>query len=131
MKFTDNAKPDTSPWGALTALSLENCATGIWRVDTARGGGYYLSAERRAAMPAAVRHFKNQVQRDQGGTGQWFDEVNDWALVCLAFPKDFLRKYPTDGRENVLKMAINTCRAWHCHDRAVNEWLNQAEFEPA
>jgi hypothetical protein len=86
-----------TPWGY--AQSLKTIAPGIVRADTASHGGYGLTDERLAEMPADLR----KPYRYDGVN--WFEEDCDWALVCLAFPEFFK---PQD-----YYFAVETCRSYH------------------
>ena len=123
MKFIDNTRPKQCPWGQM--LSCENVATGIWRVDTGSHGGYYISVERKDAMPKPLREYRNFVQRKDGGTGQWYEEDIDWCIVCLAYPDDFTRKLGLAERPEVLRMARLICER-AIKDPAVLDWLRTA-----
>lgn len=117
-KFTDNTRPKSSPWGLIQ--SCENVATGIWRIDTASHGGYYISVERKEAMPEPLRDYVPFVQRN-GGTGFWYEEDQDWCIVCLAYPGDFARKLGLAEKPQVLEIARRTAR--YIEDSAVQQWL--------
>lgn len=117
--FTDNARPKYSPWGPIQ--SCENVATGIWRVDTASHGGYYISYERKEAMPKPLREWENFVQRNDGGTGLWYEEDIDWSIVCLAFPDDFTRKLGLAEMPRVLEIARSIART--INDPELQQWL--------
>ena len=62
----------STPWGM--AQDVELIAPGIGTVSTAGHGGFKLSRERNAAMPAYMR-------RDGG----WYEEDCEWSLVGLVF----------------------------------------------
>jgi hypothetical protein len=119
MKFTDNDRPSHSPWGHIHGC--ENVATGIWRVDTASHGGYYLSIERIATMPKPLRDYVPFVARNGSGTSHWFEEDVDWCIVCLAYPGDFTRKMPVDEKLRVENIARRT--ALTINDPALQQWL--------
>ena len=70
-----------TPWGV--AQTMERVAEGITRYDTSSHGGYRLTPERVAAMPADIRAIKPYA------ADGWYEEDEDWALVCLAFPECF------------------------------------------
>jgi len=70
-----------TPWGA--SQSSEEIAHGIVRHDTPSHGGYYVSPERVAQMPKALREFKPFAGSN------WYEEDCDWAVVALAFPHLF------------------------------------------
>lgn len=70
----------TSPWGPVQ--HQEQIAEGIVRVLTAGHGGLVLSPVRLHAMP---KQYKLNIY----GTGRYFEEDCEWALVVLAFPDVF------------------------------------------
>lgn len=70
-----------TPWGP--SQTSEEIAPGIVRHNTASHGGYYLSPERVAEMPMALRSFKPFAGSN------WYEEDCDWAVVALAFPQFF------------------------------------------
>lgn len=70
----------TSPWGPVQ--HQHEIAPGIVRVMTAGHGGLVLSPERLQAMP-------NRYKLNEYGTGRYFEEDCEWALVALAFPDEF------------------------------------------
>ena len=70
-----------TPWGL--AQTEKVIAAGITRYDTASHGGYHLTLERQAEMPADLRGYEPWA-----GPG-WYEEDCDWAIVCLAFPEYF------------------------------------------
>ena len=74
-------KLSSSPWG--TPDNQHELAAGIISLDTSSHGGIWISAVRRAAMPAALR----QIETFAGGN--WYEEDCDWAIVALAFPDAF------------------------------------------
>jgi hypothetical protein len=81
--FNPVNKPTSSPWGAIQ--DAEQVFAGVWQVSTASHGGFYLSAERREAMP---QKYIQASFNGQGRTG-WFEEDCDWSLVCLSFPEEW------------------------------------------
>jgi len=70
-----------TPWGF--SQTAEQIAPGIIRHDTASHGGYEITQERFEQMPADIR----AVNPWAGPL--WYEEDEDWALVCLAFPDVF------------------------------------------
>ena len=70
-------------------------------MTTPSHGGYVLSDERQAAMPAALR-------RDD----PFYEEDVDWALVLLGFASEF-RRLPTAGIALQIENARRSVRAWH------------------
>ena len=71
-----------TPWGKPQGLSKQ-VADGIVFYSTASHGGYHLSAERKAQMPALYRAIKTFAG------GNWYEEDCDWCLVALSFPQYF------------------------------------------
>ncbi len=88
--------PTDTPWGVAT--HAEEIAPGITFYSTPSHGGYWLSPERVAAMPKALRDFV-PFGGEQAGPGRWFEEDADWAVVALAFPQFF----PADAIPAALK----------------------------
>ena len=84
--FNECEKPKHSPWGAIQDAKQE--MPGVWKVYTASHGGYILSAERFAAMPAACKI-------NMYGGGKCFEEDCEWALVAVAFPEEFFAVNPS------------------------------------
>jgi hypothetical protein len=78
--MTAYRKQSYSPWGEIQ--HQEEIAEGITVVSTASHGGMHVDNELFAAMPAAL---KCNVY----GTGQWFEEDVEVALVMIAFPDAF------------------------------------------
>lgn len=81
MGFQISACPSRSPWGQIDHAKQE--APGIWFVSTPGHGGFLLSAERMAALPAWAR-FNNAARQKNA-----FEEDCEWALVVLAFQAEF------------------------------------------
>jgi hypothetical protein len=73
----------TTPWG--TAQEAKEIAPGIIRYDTASHGGYFLSKERNAKVPAIL---KKSTCAEQGLKG-WYEEDCDWAIVVYTFKECF------------------------------------------
>ena len=73
-----------SPWGEIQ--TQEEIAEGIICVSTASHGGYWVDDDLFASMPTAL---KCNVY----GTGQWFEEDCEVALVVLAFPDAFENRF--------------------------------------
>ena len=70
--YTSVPAPIDTIWGVPD--TKDQVLPGIWHVTTPSHGGYVLSDERQAAMPAALR-------RDD----PFYEEDVDWALVLLGF----------------------------------------------
>ena len=76
-----NQSSTNSPWG--TDFHPAFIAEGIRGFTTSTHGGFGLSVERLATMPAPLRAISPFA-----GTG-WYEEDVDWCLVVLAFPDCF------------------------------------------
>jgi len=81
---------NTSPWGR--PQQQKEIARGIIWVSTASHGGYWISTERRDAMPQQWRGFKTWAG------GNWFEEDCDAAVVAVSFPNAFSRERVTDAQ---------------------------------
>lgn len=97
-RFQPTARPDHCPWGGID--QAEQVHSGIWRVSTPSHGGFIISAERQAAMPASL------VLADVT-----YEEDVDYALVVLAFAAEF-EKTGTAGAL-LVRNAHDTVRNWH------------------
>lgn len=73
--------PSYSPWGAIQ--HREQIAPGIWSVSTAGHGGIFIATELRPLAPAWL------IADTNYSSGGWFEEDQDWALACAAFPSMF------------------------------------------
>lgn len=72
-----------TPWG--TAELAVEIVPGIYRVETASHGGYWLSAERLAVFsPSDLADTFNAA-----GLKGWFEQDIDWARVVVQFPDEF------------------------------------------
>lgn len=79
-----------TPWGPTQ--QIEKISEGITWCSTASHGGYYVSNDldfgaTLSRMPEKYRSFKPWA-----GIG-WYEEDCDWAIVCLAYPKEFEAHY--------------------------------------
>ena len=97
--YTSVPAPIDTIWGVPD--TKDQVLPGIWHVTTPSHGGYVLSDERQAAMPAALR-------RDD----PFYEEDVDWALVLLGFASEF-RRLPTAGITLQVENARRSVRAWH------------------
>lgn len=70
-----------SVWGPVQ--NRRSLAHGITLVSTASHGGIIISKERLAQMPAELQAIAPWAGRLH------YEEDQDWAIVCLAFPKLF------------------------------------------
>lgn len=82
--------PRSSPWGSVQHSTV--LADGIVRVSTSSHGGIWLSRERQARMPLALKMDTN-----------WYEEDCDWACVAVAYPEAFQRDY---------EIAVETLKHW-------------------
>ena len=98
-RFQPCPAPATTIWGVPE--TSEQVLPGLWHVNTATHGGYVLSAERQAAMPAALRRDDPFYERDV-----------DYSLVMLGFATEF-RRLPTAGITLQVENARRSVRAWH------------------
>lgn len=73
-----HSPPPQTPWGRFD--SCERIASGVYFVSTPSHGGYWLSPERRAEVDAKFPGFETFAG------GNWFEEDQDWSVVCLAMP---------------------------------------------
>jgi hypothetical protein len=94
--------PTRSPWGPVQ--NAEEYAPGVWKIDTASHGGFKLSRQRNAAVPAYMR-----------SKGGWYEEDCQWAFVALAFPELFqqLRPWQKPGDKTHYQYAIETAQRWY------------------
>jgi hypothetical protein len=88
-----------TPWGVSQGKPA-TIADGITFYHTARHGGFHLSPERLASMPAALR----AARTDDGPDCPWFEEDCDYSLVVLAFPEYFT----PEERDT----AVRSARVW-------------------
>jgi hypothetical protein len=88
--------PTHTPWGH--PQTTKEIAPGIVHYTTASHGGFYLSPERVAAMPKALREFKPFAGAN------WYEEDCDWAVVATAFPQFF--------KPEEVKAAHATLKGW-------------------
>jgi len=72
--------PTHTPWGISD--TEKQIAPGIMGYTTPSHGGYHLSAERLAEMPAGWKSV-------HGYSAGWYEEDCTWSLVVLAFPEAF------------------------------------------
>lgn len=77
--------PDMTPWGKPDTVT--KIAPGLTFYSTPSHGGYWLSPERVAEMPAPLRDFEPWGAFH--GPGRFYEEDCDWSVVCLAFPQYF------------------------------------------
>lgn len=77
-----------TPWGASDYQ--KQVAAGIVFVATPSHGGYFLSPEMLAKVPAAWR----KVSFNGQGARGWFEEDCDWCMVALTLPDAF----PTEAQ---------------------------------
>ncbi len=93
----------SSPWGP--PQTVEVIARGIYLVETASHGGFYLDPTRNAEVPD---YFKAASFNRQGERG-WYEEDCDWCIPALVFPDEFSAKL---GAHTVALARQIACR-WH------------------
>ena len=106
--FSNSPKPTSSPWGHIQGA--KEIFPGVWNVSTPGHGGLILSAERMAAMPAAL---KCNVY----GRGNAFEEDCEWALVAAAFPEEFAGYAPGAMKH------VGPTLDGDCYRKAHDYWL--------
>lgn len=85
-----NPKSVSTPWGQSDFVDV--IAPGITFYGTSSHGGFLLSPERLAEMPACLR------KRSTGYCpANWFEEDCEAALVILAFPQFFPERAGATG----------------------------------
>lgn len=94
---------ETSPWGMID--HVEKVAEGIHFVSTSSHGGFELSPERLAKMPACLRM-----------RGGWYEEDCEASKVVCAFPEHF------DERQ--VKLAIESLKNWF--PDVYEEWTGES-----
>lgn len=104
--FQPVAKPSSSPWGAIQ--EAQQPFAGVWQVSTASHGGFYLSAERREAMPQKYIRASFNGQ----GRGGWFEEDCDWCFVALSFPDEW-REWRGERAERDLEYAQDSLARYY------------------
>lgn len=80
----------STPWGFPN--SAREIADGIWDIDTPGHGGYWVSNERLAEMPHALR-------RNNWAGDNWFEEDCDCVKVIISFPQYFDIERQTSAME--------------------------------
>lgn len=95
--FAPMNPPTATLWGH--PQDRIECLPGIWWVSTSSHGGYCVSSEREAAIPAHL----NQ--------GIYYEEDCDWALLHLAFPE--LNEAHSKDTDEIRKSVEKTVRDWH------------------
>lgn len=110
MNTTTYAFPDITitdtPWGRPDYT--REVAPGIVRVDTPSHGGYWLSEQRQAEIPANIVPFT--------GDRAWWEEDCDWAVVALMWPDEFCADVQSP-KERVLSHARAMLAGYH------DDWL--------
>ena len=98
-----------TPWGP--SQTTQTIGDHIVRVTTAGHGGYYVPPSLYRMMPAALR-------TNPYGTGTWFEEDCEWALVALAFPDHFQPRQIRNAVETI-KVYSQPTETYH----AAYRWL--------
>lgn len=101
MIFQSIPCPTHTPWGAIQDAHQD--LPGIWWISTASHGGFIISPERRAAMPAAMREF------EPFAGGNSYEEDDDWAVVILAFATQFTAAEIQTALRTVAAVAAFEC----------------------
>lgn len=94
---TTLARGDQSPWGIIDRAT--ELHPGLFSVSTPGHGGYWVSDERRAEMPAQLR----ELQSKYTPLG-WYEEDCDWALVPIALPHCFSDEQCWEAVETALAL---------------------------
>lgn len=121
-----------SPWGRIDWA--KEIAPGIWCVTTPSHGGYWLSSARVAEMPAELSGVRTFVERSGraeagGGTGRWYEEDCDAALVALAFPQYFPREFVSGAARIIGARSSPVVAVWL--DRLPANDIRRGGAEPA
>lgn len=82
-QFPRTPAPTSCPWGNIGCAA--EIAPGWWSITTPSHGGFVLSVERLAAIPA--EHLAASFG-SQGVLG-YFEENCDWSIVAVAFPQEW------------------------------------------
>ena len=99
-EFASMPRPAHTPWG--TADYAYQVAPGIWEVSTPSHGGYIISRERHAAMPAVLRDFRPFA------TPLCYEEDCDWSIVALAYPTEVANSFKEKGATEIKAIALRT-----------------------
>lgn len=88
-----------TPWGQ--SQQIEEIATGIRSISTARHGGYQLSAARQAQLPAhsGDRNFNKGLT--------WWEEDCDWCVPFLVFRHEFRSYYDRNGMDHLFALSLD------------------------
>ena len=87
--------PKDTPWGR--ADFMQEDAPGIWFVSTPSHGGFWLSTERRAQMPAYMRK-------------TWYEEDCEWSMVAAVFGDELRACSKFNPSEESVR---DNFRGWH------------------
>ena len=88
--------PKETPWGPWD--HAHEVIPGVWRVQTAGHGGYWLTPDRLAEMPLALRegvHGERPWDLDDARAG-WFEEDCEANRVHLMFAATAADRFPPD-----------------------------------
>lgn len=91
-RYLDQLPPTDSPWGGCD--SAREPIKGVWRVSTPSHGGYMLTPERNAQIPA--------IARDSHGL---YEEDCDWSIPAWVFRDEFLahdKDFPVERAKAIL-----------------------------
>lgn len=98
---------DFSIWGRVQ--SVTHVAPGIQFVSTDRHGGYVVSSDRLASMPAALRACSFTADTDP----RYFEEDASWCAVALAWPEDFTSGMDDAARTRAMDAARMTFERYY------------------
>lgn len=114
-----------TPWGKADHQKKYGSGSAsiyVMFYSTPSHGGFLVTDDMRARMPAALREIKTWAGRNSIGT--WYEEDCDWAIVALAFPYLF-------DPEQILAAVETANRVWDKKEGpAAPEayaWLRSAE----
>ncbi len=98
-----------TPWGRSDSQTV--LAEGIISYGTPSHGGIWLSAERRAKLPAGIKNFLSDHKCVTDNS--WWEEDCDWVVPYLFFQKD-IRAHGTAFKfEENLAAAYESAKAYH------------------
>lgn len=94
--------PKQTPWGEYQ--KIQEMIPGVFRVWTAAHGGYWLTPERMAEMPAVLRDGPKDAASEQPFNPNetrdgWFEEDDEALRVVVAFCRDWEAGAWPDGTE--------------------------------
>lgn len=98
--------PKETPWGPWQ--KIQEIIPGVWLVHTASHGGYWLTPERLAEMPAVLREGPQTGSEKPFDLSEinagWFEEDNEALRVVVAFARGSDKNaFPTKHVESRLE----------------------------